>query len=283
MSLGLSSLAGSFGFGSSKSSSNQSVWGPQAEVLKELFNNVKGFYGQPNPYLDSALSSGESAIGGMTPYTDSALPVWANFLQGGNFSNFTPNIDPVNYMSGGIGPGFDTYSAMMNPQGNPYLDSMAGSGLNRLFDQYSRITMPAIAEDAAFNGGYGGSRMGVREANAGDSLMKSSADYLTGLYGGQYQNDMSRALQAGQSFNADQLAALGLSANIGGMADTTGTNAISNTPNIMNLGFAAPTYWNTLYGMQWQPYANAAGIYGNPTTLSSSNSDTWQMSMGFPK
>ena len=86
----------------------------------------------------------------------------------------------------------------MNPQGNPYLEQMGQSGLDQLNRNFTQNIMPAISNEAMGGMNLGSSRQGVAEGIAAQGNQLAGADYLTKLYGGQYQQDQNRAMQAMQ-------------------------------------------------------------------------------------
>lgn len=266
-----------FNFGSSKQKSSQQVWGPQADALKGLYGNVSDYYQANNPYLNAGLTAGASSIPGITGYTDQALPAWSNFLAGGSFSGFNPNIGAVNDMAAGQGAGFNTYQNLMGDVSqNPYLAGMAQMGLNQLGSNYERFTKNNTDLQAAFGGGYGQAGWGKATGNDLFGLNQAGGNFLQGLYGNAFAQNQATQLAAAQGYNADQLAAIQAAGAFGTQADQTGINALNAGAAATNLGFAAPNLYNQLYGMQWSPYLNAASVFGNPTTLSQSKGSSMQ-------
>jgi len=269
MALGLS-------FGKSDSQGGQSIWEPQAAGLQNLYSGAGNFFNQPNPYIQGALSSGEQAIGNMAPYTNQAMPAWSNFLQGGQFGGYTPDMSGANQMAAGQGPGFDTYQNLMNPQGNPYLDAMFNSGAGNMIQNWGNNIMPGIANNSEMSGGLGGSRQGIAEGLSSQGLMDSIGDFGTNLYGGQYQSDQNRALAAAGGYNTDMLRGIDANRMIGQGIDQTGLQALGQGSNAMNLGFSAPNMYSQLYGMQSTPYNQYSNILGQPTPLSWNRGETQQ-------
>jgi len=261
-------------FSKSDSQAGQSIWGPQASGLTDLYGSAGNFFNAPNPYIDNALSSGEQAIGAMSPYTNQAMPAWSNLLQGGQFGGYNPNVSGANQMATGQGPGFNTYQNLMNPQGNPYLDQMFNRGAGNMVQQWGNNIMPQISGNAEMGGGLGGSRQGIAEGLATQGLMDSMGDYGVNLYGGQYQSDQNRALAAAGGYNTDMLRGIDTNRMIGQGTDQTGLNALGQGPNAMNLGFSAPNQWSQLYGMQSMPYNQYSSILGNPVPLSWSRGES---------
>jgi len=117
-------------------------------------------------------------------------------------------------------PGIEqSYQNMINPQGNPYLDQMAQSGLGQLQQNFGQ-TLSQIRGGAAAGGSLGGSRQGVAEGIASQDMGTQANNFLGNLYGGQYQADQNRALgglgMAGQITNQAFAPLAGQASLIGG-------------------------------------------------------------------
>jgi len=278
-------LTSSFGIGGKggNSRTTNTIWGPQANLFKDIYSGAQDLL--PNDqYINQGLQAGQAAAPGLIDAAGNAMPAWSNLVQGGANAGFDPNVDPINALAGGQGQAFDTYSNLMNPQGNPYLDQMAGRGLDQMYQNYSRNTAPGIAQNAAFSGGMGGSRQGVAEANALNDMNIQGGNYLTNLYGGQYAGDQNRALAAAGGYNQAQTGAIQTAADIGGNADVTSLNAIGQGQNALNLGFAGPNLYQNLSNMQWSPFQNAQGVAGPAYTSESrtkSSKSGFGSSLGF--
>lgn len=277
MAFGLSS----FGYNSSSGSSGSEIWGPQASFLTNIYDQAGKFFDEPNPYLDTALSTGENAIGGITPYTNMALPNWANLASGGSFGGMDFNPSAINDIATGRGAPFGTYNDLMNPEGNPYLAATAQSGLGEMFRNFNRNIMPSITNNADMSGGLGGSRQGIAEGLAIDDLNTTGKDFLTGLYGGAYSDDQNRRLSSANNYLTNQTRALDLMRMFGQGSDLTTANAINYGADAVNLGFTEPNLYNSLYGMQWQPYSNAAAVAGSPVALGYEDNESQGFSLGF--
>jgi len=119
------------------------------------------------------------------------------------------------------------YGQMLQPQGNPYLDQMAGG----YQDQLGRMNQQTGGQ-AALTGGYGGGRHGIAESQNAQNMGQQMGQF----YGQQYQGDQNRALGAlSQGQNVNQLSPemqrmqyLGQYGNILGGPHNT-SNASSNS------------------------------------------------------
>jgi hypothetical protein len=88
---------------------------------------------------------------------------------------------------------------------NPYLGTMAGSIAAQSNDSLQRSILPAIRSGAIMNGGLGGSRQGVVEANAINDQQRNLISSLSGLYGNAFESQQGRDLQR---YGMDQQAGL---------------------------------------------------------------------------
>lgn len=88
---------------------------------------------------------------------------------------------------------------------NPYLGVMANSIAAQSNDNMTRNILPAIRGGAIANGGLGGSRQGVVEANALNDQNRNLISSLSGLYGNAFESQQGRDLQR---YGMDQSAGL---------------------------------------------------------------------------
>ena len=79
------------------------------------------------------------------------------------------------------------WGQQLNPQGNPFLDQMAGNFQNQL-----GIMNQQSGGQAALTQGFGGGRHGVAESLNTQNMSQQMGNF----YGGQYQADQNRALGA---------------------------------------------------------------------------------------
>jgi len=126
--------------------------------------------------------------------------------------------------------GQQAWGNMVNPQGNPYLDQMAG----RFNQQLGQLNQQSGGQ-AALTGGYGGGRQGVAEALNTQNV----SDQMGQFYGQQYQQDQNRALGALQGGyqqydpNQQMMNMLGQYGGlIGGPHNTTKSNSSSSSKSM---------------------------------------------------
>lgn len=98
--------------------------------------------------------------------------------------------------AGFAGPAQGAWEQMINPQGNPYLEGMGQAGLDQISRNFNQNIMPGIRNEAMGGMNLGSSRQGVAEGIAAGEATRAGTDFLTNLYGNQYQMDQNRALGA---------------------------------------------------------------------------------------
>lgn len=121
-----------------------------------------------NPVEQSAMQGTLTAAGGMGPLT------------GASEANLT-----------------DTLSGkFLDPSTNPYLKSTYDQAARAMTDQYSMGTAPAMAAAAERGGGLGGSGYQDQSALSRFGLGQNLAGLATDIYGGNYQAERARQMQA---------------------------------------------------------------------------------------
>lgn len=157
----------------------------------------------------------------------------------------------------GEGEAFDAYRKLMNPQQNPYLQSMVNAATRGVAENFNENIIPGIRTNAAGVGQYGSSRQGIAEGLAARGAANAMSDIATNLYGGQYQSDMNRALEAANAFTGAQQAGAGITSSLRGQEFNQQMNQLSTL-----LGGTAQ-----LPQVPWAPLAQYARILGGPTVL----------------
>ncbi len=152
----------------------------------------------------------------------------------------------------------------VNPQAQAGLDltaqyanpnsALASQLLSNYSDQvgqnFNRVIMPGIRSDAGITGNMGGSRAALAQGVAAGDAAQSIAQGATDIYSHQY--DVAQQAAASLPQMASQ---------------------------VYNLAMAP-------WAAQWAPYSSAAGIFGGPTALSTSQGQTigeqWNAALGNP-
>jgi hypothetical protein len=159
-----------------------------------------GGAGGGNPY---AAPQGNPYLGTQT--TQQQRPMTAGNMSGG-MATPVGAIDPNNpAFMGGARPQQPAQVGQQQAGINPYLGTMAQSIAAQSNDSLQRNVLPAIRGGAIMNGGLGGSRQGVVEANAINDQQRNLISSLSGLYGNAFESQQGRDLQR---YGMDQSAAL---------------------------------------------------------------------------
>lgn len=165
----------SFGFSRQKSSDDSrdlgsNVWGPQQQYLQDLYARAQQQSYAPTSGLE-ALQQGNAALQQGMGYMGQGVGQLGNAYQG---MNAMANMQP----------------GAMNPQLRAYA--------NQVGQQFNEQIMPQLRGQAATAGQLGSSRAGLAQAAAGAMAQRNIQDFA----GEQYQQDMTRQLQALQAMQA---------------------------------------------------------------------------------
>ena len=162
---------------------------------------------------------------------------------------------------------------------NPYLEGMGEAGLGQIGRNYNRNIMPGIDTESIMSGQAGGSRHGVAQGIAASDANQQSTDFIQNLYGGAYDADQNRRLQAAggleqmqQGAQATRLGAEGqYNQNMFNQASFNEQNNLNAAnyadQNAMNQGNLASAI-ATNQSNAWNASANAI----RPVTLTNSSS-----------
>ncbi len=123
-------------------------------------------WGAQSPYLQDLFAQGQNALGVAQEQNNQLMPQVTS-----------------------------AYENALNPQGNPYLDQMAQSGLGQLQQNFGQ-TLSQIRDGAVNTGSLGGARQGVAEGIAARDMGTQATNFTSALYGNNYQQDQNRALTA---------------------------------------------------------------------------------------
>ena len=209
----------------------QAPWAVQAPHLQNIFTRAEHLAGQPPP----GYFPGQT-FAGFSPQQEAAMGLTQQrALQGSpyetGFQNYlaqafgTPQIGlqgsevTANLLQGGAGAGQAGLIGLAGGGANPYLDQMFGAASRGLTTQFEESTLPGI--QAAFGaGGRTGSgahqeALGTAQQQLGTSL----GDLASSIYGGAYESDAGRRLQASQALQAGALGGVGAIGDLYGTLD----------------------------------------------------------------
>lgn len=212
-------------------------WAPQAPHLQNIFARAEDLASQAPPaYFPGQAFAGfapqqEAAMGmmqaramGGSPYESAMQDYLAQTFQ-------TPQVDltgaehTAGLLQGGAGAGQAGLMSMAGGGQNPYLDAMFGKASRGLTTQFEQATLPGI--QAAFGaGGRTGSgahqqALGTAQQQLGTAL----GDMASSIYGGAYESDAARRLQAAQSLQAGALGGVGAMGDLYGQVDQSRARA----------------------------------------------------------
>lgn len=174
----MSSSGGSTGTATSTSTAVSEPWKPQQKYIKKGFESADTLFGMPREYFPN------STVTPFSPQTEMALGLTeGRALQG----------SPVNFGAQNLAT--DTLAGNYL-QGNPYLDAMYDRGVGAMTRNFREATLPNIDSEFAGAGRYGSNLWANQKDTAMDTLGRNLEGYATNLYGGNYDQERARQMQA---------------------------------------------------------------------------------------
>jgi len=219
----------SLGGGKTKSTTTSEPWSAWQPYLKEVMSEAQTNYqgGAPTfwqgtanagltPEMQAALggiwnrsqagnpalagaqaSTGAVASGGMA----GANPAY-DFLLGQLYGpNGNPAMGYASDLAAGTGTNpalqyFNAEASGANVGKNPWLDATYKAAVDPLMKTYKESTVPALQSDYAMSGRYGSNAFRTALGNEQDKLGAAAGDLATKIYGGAYDADRNRQMQA---------------------------------------------------------------------------------------
>lgn len=219
-------------------STNQSfVWDKQSPYLENLYSAGENMY--------NANEGEVSQFAGN--YTDQQMPGMQDAIAGMGDTSF------LNSVKSGTNLGMTTMEGMMNPQGNPYLDSQVNSMWGSIGRNMNENILPNQRSEASIRGSYGGSRDNIAEGMALQEATRSGIDAEAGLRFGAYSGDQDRALTAAGNY-----------AGAGMTADQMEAARLNATPEMISAGY---NLGMTPYQAPFDYLQNYQNTIGQPTVL----------------
>jgi len=223
--------------GGSSGSSNQTTttepWSEQKPYLEQGFQQAQNIYENGPPqffpgqtYVDfspetaSALSATANRATSGSPVTVNASGYASNVLGGNSDNPYAPFL-----ASGGSNLAQTAGGNFLNS--NPYLDQTYDAAAKKLTDSFSNSVVPTIASQFGASGTTGSALMGQNLTGAGGELTDSLGQLAANIYGGNYQQERDRQVQAATGLTStgtnlyntgvnERTTALGLSPTIAG-------------------------------------------------------------------
>ncbi len=298
-------------FGGSVSSSSQSIYGPQAAQLDNIYaqaQNLYNNYQMPdrqaagiNPFLASGLGNqyGFATGQGQDIYTAQLVSALANM------GGYGTAADTANLMASGnvygtpINRGIDMRTAAQASY-NPYLEGQIDAASRDVVRNLGENQLTGNAAIAAGTGNSGSSRRAVMDAIATRGAADRVADIGATMRGNAYNTGLGVAAQQGLANQSATLANNALNAGLMGRGAQLGfdlgqagqaglgqayNTALSNTQQQMDAGNYLRQYQqqllDTAFQNQMNPY-NSLQMYksfiGDPTVLGSSSSSSLETS-----
>mgnify|MGYP001212036195 CR=1 FL=1 len=109
-------------------------------------------------------------------------------------------------------------SMIQGGQSNPYLDQLVGKAQKSVADTYNSTVRPSQLTAMVNSGSFGNSGLVADQQRADSQLQQNLGDIATSMYGGAYETDAQRRMQAI------------------GMAPTFGNQAYQDAGQLLNVG-----------------------------------------------
>jgi hypothetical protein len=259
---------------SSNNNSTDSVWGPQGDALKGLYDQANSLYGQGDnfdwggmaeglgPFMQSVMSGGQQGFN--------------NMLGGGAYGD-TSGIrnsleESLNKSAQGGSNVGNMYESIVGGPGNTYIDPMVNAMKDGAMENNARMQAGTGANAAAMGQG-GSSRHAMQNAMTNRRTNQDMLTQETNMRGNAYDKDL--AMKMGIAQQADT--------NLGGTqdrmmqmlsgADSNVQSGMGYGSNLQNLGMGSFAPGFAAQEGNWGGMNQWANILGNPTVLNSSSGD----------
>ena len=248
---------------SNKFSSDDKVFGPQAEALTGLYGHAGNLYGSQDfaPFQQYANS--------MTPWMQQqammAQPAYQQQLQGG-IKN--PALDKAygNFLSS---PTATQQWQQAATRGNSFTQPLIDSATQQLQQNYDWNTRPRTNMGAVSAGQSGSSRHGIAEGLQKSQLGMQKAQVAKQIGQQNYWDQLGLEHQIASGLDQNKLDAL---SQWGGLTQDQNKNqqaGIGFGSNMQNLGMGTLAPMMAGYQLPWQMMGNYANVIGAPTILNS--------------
>ena len=252
------------GKSSSSSETNQNVWGPQAEILTQMYEHAPQLWSDMQgqmPGIQQGMSDWNQGV------QDQSMAGWQDQMGGGNLGGY--NI--AGTLSGSLQNSMNNPTNMQNTANqfgtNNYADAYRQNFIN---DARSAIDTGLAATDgrAAASGMSGGSRHGLMQADALNNVNQNLQSNLANVGYQDYQSMANRQMQAAGAADQQTMQQQSMLQSLLGQQNSNNQYGLSQSGNMLGLGQGemqaamAPT----------NSYSQLMQAMGAPTVLSQSES-----------
>lgn len=219
------------GGGQQQQTTKTEPWSGQQPYLKEGFEGASDLYnsgpqeffpGQNYTDMDPARSQGlfgSLGLAGSGGNPADAASNYANQTLSGNSDN------PWGALLGSGAQGMMDTASGGSLNGNQFLDGMYNAQAGKAVDEWQNTIMPGIASSFGQSGGAGTTMANEMAARSGGELSDTLGQMKSSIYGGNYQQERDRQVQAQSGLS-------NLGANLYGTGVSERTNLANNAANI---------------------------------------------------
>jgi len=265
------SQSGNYGANKSSSGSryNESVFGPQADALGQLYGNAEQLYGAAD-YNDYNRQGDYASRYGQN-VSDQAMPAYGNQLGGG----FTDNALQRSIQESMLNPSSmgAMYNSIIGGSGNEYIDPMVSAMRDASMQNYQAQTRPNLDAAAAQAGQSGSSRHGVNQYLAEKNLGSDMLNREMNMRGENWDKDMAMKMSIAQQADLGRGQAQDRAMGMLGMRNAQQTGALNYGQGMQDLGRGGMNTESMIMNAPWDQIARYAETIGAPTVLGSGSSE----------
>lgn len=200
------------GGGSTTTVQKADPWVGLQPALTQLYGGALDQYksGGANYYPNSTVAPSNDAI-------NSAIGGGINMATAGNQGQKDANWQNDYTINGGYtntqDPNLAAVAGGSQLNSNPYLSQMYSAATDPLVSQFKNATAPALASQFSMAGRMGSNSHEAAFGQAGDSLGRGLADASAQIYGGNFEQERQRQMQAMQTLSSNRNFERGIQSN----------------------------------------------------------------------
>lgn len=235
----------------------QAPWAAQQPYLQDIFAQAQGLYGTGGPQY-----YGSSTVAPLSASTQQAL---GNMEQ---YSNANPYLMAARPQITGTLNG-----DYLSPSSNPYLTDTFNQAADAVSRQFREATLPGMNAAFSLAGRTGsGAQQNALDWNA-QALGRNLNELATNIYGGNYQNERNRQIQAlglVPGMSDAQFSSIGQGLKAGTLRDAQAQAELTDQVNRFNFNQLRPyqalsQYLSTVGGGYGSSGTQQQPIYSNDT------------------
>lgn len=220
---------------------------PVTSAIPQQLQSVMGGYGNTINQAQQQSAQGSQQLNGLIGATG-ANAANTQGQVGGIMQQGNQQVNP--------GLNFLTSGAVLNPQSNQALQSAITGATRPIVENFQNTVMPGITQNAVASGGFGGTRQGIAEGNAANSMMRNVGDVASQMMNQNYQAGLG-AMNAGLNTSVNQ------QNNQGNLALGAGQLGQSSLGQMIQGNLGGQAAQQAATGLEQQGLGEASSLLGN--------------------